>query len=96
MPYGTVEELRKWYTFRNFPHFVEIYVKISSCMKTADDVELIAREFLAGQAQQNIKYSEPTYTAYTIYQHCGISFDDQFAALNRARCLGGTRTSASR
>lgn len=85
LPYATVPELRRWYTFRNFPHFVEIYVKISSCLKNADDIELIAREFLAGQAEQNIHYSEPTYTAYTIFEHCGISFDAQFAALKRAR-----------
>lgn len=85
LPYYTVQELREWYTFRDFPHFVQIYVKISSCLKTADDIELIAREFLEGQAEQNIQYTEPTYTAYTIFQHCGISFDDQFAALRRAR-----------
>lgn len=85
LPYYTVEELREWYTFRDFPHFVEIYVKLSSCLKTADDIELIAREFLQGQADQNIQYSEPTYTAYTLYHVSGISFDDQFAALNRAR-----------
>lgn len=85
LPYYTVEELRDWYTFRDFPHFVEIYVKISSCLKTADDIELIAREFLQGQAEQNIQYSEPTYTAYTLYQISGIPFDDQFEALNRAR-----------
>ncbi|MCC7161122.1 MAG: adenosine deaminase [Anaerolineae bacterium] len=85
LPYDNVEDLRQWYVFRDFPHFVEIYVKLSSCIRTADDLELIAREFLEGQADQNIRYSEPTYTAYTIFQHCGISFDDQFAALNRAR-----------
>ncbi len=85
LPFYTVAELRQWYKFRDFPHFVDIYVKISSCLKTADDIELIAREFLIGQAEQNIQYSEPTYTAYTIFQHCDISFDDQFAALRRAR-----------
>lgn len=85
LPYYTVQELRQWYQFRDFNHFVEIYVKISSCLKTADDIELIAREFLEGQAEQNIRYSEPTYTAYTIFQSSGITFADQFAALNRAR-----------
>lgn len=85
LPYATVQELQQWYTFRDFSHFVEIYVNISSCLKTADDVELIAREFLTGQAEQNIRYSEPTYTAHTIFQHCGIPFDEQFAALQRAR-----------
>lgn len=85
LPYDNVESLRQWYVFRDFPHFVEIYIKISSCIKTADDLELIAREFLEDQARQNIRYTEATYTAYTIFQHCGISFDDQFAALDRAR-----------
>jgi adenosine deaminase len=85
LPYDNVEDLRQWYVFRDFPHFVEIYIKLSSCINSTDDLELIAREFLQGQADQNIRYTEATYTAYTIYQYCGISFDDQFAALNRAR-----------
>jgi adenosine deaminase len=58
---------------------------ISECLKRPDDIELIAREFLYGQAAQNIKYTEVTYTAYTIYEHCGIEFAEQLAALNRAR-----------
>lgn len=85
LPYDTLDGLREWYVFRDFPYFVEIYVTISRCLKTADDIELIAREFLAGQAAQNIKHSEVTYTAYTIYKLCGIEFADQLAAINRAR-----------
>jgi len=27
-----VEGLRKWYTFRDFDHFIEIYMTISSCL----------------------------------------------------------------
>jgi adenosine deaminase len=85
LPYDTVEGLRAWYTFRDFPHFVEIYVAISKCLKTPEDIEWIAREFLAGQAAQNIKHTEATYTAYTIYKVCGIEFADQLAALHKAR-----------
>lgn len=88
LPYATVEGLREWYIFRDFPHFVEIYVALSRCLRTSDDIELITREFLIGQAAQNIKHSEPTYTAYTVYQLCGIPFDAQLAALNRARAWG--------
>jgi aminodeoxyfutalosine deaminase len=85
LPYDTVAGLRAWYAFRDFPHFVEIYVTLSKCLKTADDIELIAREFLAGQAAQNIQHSQVTYTAYTIYNHSGIAFSDQLAAINNAR-----------
>lgn len=85
LPATTVEGLREWFVFTGFPHFVEIYMTISSCIRTPDDIELVAREFLAGQAAQNIVYSEVTYTAYTHYWSKGLQFRDQLAALNRAR-----------
>jgi adenosine deaminase len=85
LPADTVEGLREWYVFRDFPHFVEVYLTVSSCIRTPEDVELIAREFLAGQAAQNVRYSEVTYTAFTHYHFRGLSFTDQHSALNRAR-----------
>jgi adenosine deaminase len=80
-----VDGLRAWYAFTDFPHFVEVYVRCSSCVKTAQDIELIAREFLQGQAAQNILHSEVTYTADTIRKLHGIPYDAQLAAINRAR-----------
>lgn len=85
LPAATVEGLRQWYTFTDFPHFVEIYVAMSRCLKTPDDIELITREFLIGQAEQNILHSEVTYTAYTLYHLHRMPFEDQLAAINRAR-----------
>src|SRR5690242_5131411 len=64
LPADTVEGLRAWYTFTDFPHFVDIYRASSACLRTPDDIELIARKFLAGQAAQNIRYSEVIYTAF--------------------------------
>jgi adenosine deaminase len=85
LPAQDLAGLRAWYAFTDFPHFIEIYLAVSACLRTPDDIELIAREFLAGQAAQNIRYSEVTYTAYTHYATKGLSFADQLAALNRAR-----------
>ena len=86
LPFSTAEELKSWYTFTNFSHFIEIYLKISSCICTPDDIELIAKEFLRGQAAQNIRYSEVTYTPYTHFRlNKKIPFEDQFDALTRAR-----------
>jgi len=83
LPASTVEGLREWYKFRDFNHFIEIYKAISSCIRSGEDIELIARDFLAGQAAQNILYSEVTFTADTHYRN-GIPFDQQMAALRRA------------
>lgn len=86
LPGGTtVDELRKWYTFRDFPHFIEIYIAISKCIKTSADIEYIAREFLKGQSAQNIMYSEVTFTPYTHYSFSKIPFEEQIAALEMAR-----------
>lgn len=85
LPASDLDGIQKWYTFTDFPHFVQVYLKISECIRTPDDIELVAREFLAGQAEQNIRYSEVTYTAYTHYWQKGLAFEDQLAALNRAK-----------
>ncbi|MBE0689032.1 MAG: adenosine deaminase, partial [Anaerolineae bacterium] len=85
LPADSVEDVVRWYTFVDFPHFLEIYLKICECIRTAEDIELITREFLAGQAAQNIIYTEATYTAYTHFQQAGIPFEAQLAAINRAR-----------
>jgi adenosine deaminase len=88
LPADTVEGLQGWYRFRDFPHFVTVYVAVSKTIRTADDLELIAREFLDGQKEQNILHSEVTYTASTIEKYNGIPWPDQIAALNRARAYG--------
>lgn len=85
LPADTVEGLREWYQFRDFPHFVDVYVSVTKTIKTADDVELIAREFLEGQAAQHVLYTEATYTAATVQEMVGIPWEDQFRALQRAR-----------
>ncbi len=85
LPANTLEEVKAWYKFTDFPHFAEIYMLISRCLQTPEDIEQLAFDFLANQASQNILYSEVTYTAYTHYRQKGISFKDQLAALNRAR-----------
>jgi adenosine deaminase len=91
LPATTVEGLRQWYTFTDFAHFIEIYITISSCICSADDIELIAREFLRGQAAQNIQHSEVTFTPYTHFSlNRRIPFEDQLAALSRARDWAAT------
>ena len=88
LPSDSIEGLRKWYTFRDFDHFIEIYMTISGCLRTAEDVELIAREFLVGQVEQNTVYSEVTFTPYNQFSINQLGFHEQLAAINRARAWG--------
>ena len=83
LPATDVAGLRDWFKFRDFNHFVEVYVAASRCICKPEDLELIAEEFARGQAAQNILYTEANYTAMTIHRYSGIPFDEQLDALNR-------------
>ena len=85
LPAKTVEELQDWFTFRNFDHFIEIYFEISSCLKTSDDYELIAYEFGAQMARQNVRYAEVTFSPSTHQFSLGIPFDIYFSGLTKGR-----------
>lgn len=93
LPVNSLEALQKWYQFSDFAHFLEIYFEICNCIRTADDFELIATEFLKYQAAQNITYSEVIFTPYTHLKH--VSFDQQLAAINRARKQAETQLGVS-
>jgi adenosine deaminase len=88
LPADNVKGLREWYTFTDFAHFIEIYRYFARCLRTPDDIELLAREFLIGQANQNIRYSEVTFTPYNQFHANGMGFTEQLAAINRARAWG--------
>jgi aminodeoxyfutalosine deaminase len=85
LPVQTVADLQNWFTFRDFNHFIEIYFEISSCLKTTEDYELIAYEFGATMARQNVRYAEVTFSPSTHHFSLGIPFDTFFTGLTRGR-----------
>ncbi len=87
LPADTLDGLRQWYQFRDFDHFVTVYVAVTKCIRSAQDIELIALEFAREQARQNIAHSEVTYTCGTIETHCGIPWKEQIAALREAQAF---------
>lgn len=85
LPVDTIEAMREWFVFRDFPHFIEIYMAVCGTVLSADDIEFIARRFLAGQAEQNIQYTEITFTPHLHRKIANIDGQAQLAALYRAR-----------
>lgn len=83
LPVKTLDEIIEWYRFSDFQHFIEVYFAICSCIRTAEDFELIMEEFLRDRAAQNIRYSEVIFTPYTHLKNS--PFADQLTAMNRAR-----------
>lgn len=84
LPAATVEELRQWFVYRNFAHFVEIYFEIIKRLKTKEDYELIVYEFGEEMHRQHVRYAEVTFSAST-HHALGIAHDVYFDGLNRGR-----------
>ena len=85
LPAQTVAELQQWFRYRDFNHFIDIYFAITGCLKQAEDYELIAYEFGAEMARQQVRYAEVTFSPSTHYDVLGIPFDTFFGGLTRGR-----------
>jgi aminodeoxyfutalosine deaminase len=85
LPASSVEGLKDFYRFTDFEHFLRVYFTISSCLRTADDFCLIAYQFGAEMARQNIRYAEVTFTPHTNVTNTGLPFEEILAALNEGR-----------
>jgi aminodeoxyfutalosine deaminase len=56
------EGLRELYRFRDFGHFLEVYLLICGHLRSAEAFALITRELGASLAAQNVRYAEVTVT----------------------------------
>lgn len=84
LPVSNIEDLKKWFIFRDFGHFIEIYLQICNCLNTTDDFELITYELGAELARQNVRYAEVTTTPGAHYGR-GISQATYLDGLKKGR-----------
>lgn len=64
-----VDALARFFEFRDFAHFIEVYLAVVALVRTPEDVRYltyeVAREMVEGQ---NLRYAELTCTPYTSVQ----------------------------
>jgi adenosine deaminase len=58
----TVNDLRRKLTFRDFPHFIELWTWMTTLVKEESDFEEIAYQVLRELRKQNVKYVEASYS----------------------------------
>lgn len=51
--------------YREFTHFVDTFLATSRQLRSAEDLRTVARDFARHQAEQNVRYTEATFTALT-------------------------------
>ena len=66
---GTVpsdlDDLRRFYEFRDFAHFVEVYLAVVALIRTPEDIHYLTYEVAREMAVQQLRYAELTCTPYT-------------------------------
>src|SRR5581483_6264642 len=84
LPADDVDGLRRWFVYRDFPHFIEIFVTATACLRQVEDYELIAYEFGAEMARQNVRYAEAHFAPST-HAWLGVPQSVWFEGLTRGR-----------
>lgn len=87
LPATNEDGLRDWFIFRDFPHFVEIYLIIQDLLRTPEDFATIVYRNGEQMAAQNIRYRELTVTTYTHThtQRKGLRFESLLEGLEDGR-----------
>lgn len=77
--------LMEFYRFRDFPHFVQVYSAVTSCLRKPEDYQLVTYEFGASCVQQNIRYAEVTFSIGTNQRMTGLRWQEILEGLNAGR-----------
>lgn len=87
LPGTNVATLRDWFTFTDFPHFIDTFLTILKLLRTSKDFELVTYEIGADMAEQNILYRELTITPnmHTHHENKGMSIEDVLIGLEAGR-----------
>ena len=75
LPVESRQEWQRFFEFRDFPHFIEVYTAAVNCLKTTDDYGLLIDNFFKHQSEQNIVYTEAYLSATFIIEQ----FEDEAA-----------------
>jgi len=91
---GTVpsdlEELQRFFEFRDFAHFIEVYLAVVALIRTPEDIHYLTYEVAREMAtEQQVRYAELTCTPYTSVRpdsdEVGMPIEGYSEALEAAR-----------
>jgi adenosine deaminase len=76
LPANDIEGLLRWYRFRDFPHFVEVWLAILNCLRDGADFARITRELGEAALAQRVRYAQVTFVPLTHQRYKGMPYDE--------------------
>jgi aminodeoxyfutalosine deaminase len=80
----SLEDLRDFYRFRDFDHFVQVYYAVCDNLRDDADFALIVRELADTLAAQNVRYAEVTFTPFN-HTRRGVPAEAVFDGVEQGR-----------
>jgi aminodeoxyfutalosine deaminase len=78
LPVGTVEELEQLYEFRDFAHFIEVWILTTNALRTADDFRRVVVDYAAEAAGHGAIYVEAIFSPSERVRR-GVGWDEIFS-----------------
>ena len=78
-------QARDLFQFRDFPHFIEVFVAVSDCLREPDDFTLVVDRLGDRLAEQNVRYAEIHFNPEPHWRKRGLAFGPLLDAMNRGR-----------
>lgn len=81
-PFETVKDVRRFFQYRDFPHFINVYMMVFRCITREDQFERITYEMLEDDARCNVRYVEASFSAPDHVKE-GLDYELTLDAINR-------------
>jgi adenosine deaminase len=81
-PFKTLNDVRKFFQYGSFPHFIIIYSTVVDCITRENQFERITYEMLENDARRNVRYVEASFSAYDHICR-GLDYGLMLNAINR-------------
>jgi aminodeoxyfutalosine deaminase len=78
LPATTVEELEQLYEFRDFAHFIEVWILTTNALRTADDFRRVVVDYAAEAAGHGALYVEAIFSPSERVRR-GVGWDEIFS-----------------
>jgi adenosine deaminase len=81
-PFETVRDVRRFFQYRDFLHFINVYKTVFRCFTQEDQFERITYEMLEDASRCNVKYVEASFSAPDHVKE-GLDYELMLDAINR-------------
>jgi len=80
--FGSLEDIRRFFRYRDFPHFIQVYTMVDDCITRESQYERLTYEMLESDARCNVRHVEAIFSANDHVRR-GLDYGLMLDSINR-------------